>query len=131
MSNRIVGEGWIQNTIQSDELLLNANSQNRERNTFEFIVDKISIPVSMIASLGKNKIRVFRGYGEKVAQQRPQNAASIFNNIEGEKTIEIIVYDAQENVADRLQFKAKIRRGLDSEMYGFRMETVVIETINL
>lgn len=114
--------------LQTGKLRLNAQNKNPVFSSFMFSIGGKEIPVAVIMSVGINRIRIFRGYGEKIAAIKPENKERLFSALLHEKKFEIWRLDQDTGEAlDVVVFEGKIKVGHDAEMWGFLMETIVVD----
>jgi len=110
--------------IQHGLLRFDAFSDDKWWNTFTLIVGTIEVGVSIIRSTGRNSLRIFRGFGKEVADQRSNHDSRVLWNFAGNQKLTIIRLNEKGEAIDLSLSRAILKRGMDAQMYGFRMETV-------
>jgi hypothetical protein len=120
-------EDSIAEKIEKGILGFNAFSEDPRINTFGFYIGKVEVPVAVIKSIGINKIRVYRGFGKEVAQQRLNHDGRVLWNFEGEYQLSIIQLSSEGEALDMSLFHGKVSRGKDAQLYGFLMENIIVE----
>lgn len=116
--------------IEKGTLHLNAFSNDPAVNTFGLYIGKVEVPVAIIRSVGKNKVRVYRGFGKEVAVQRLNHDGRVLWNFEGTQQTMIVLLEQESGEAlDLTLFDGKVERALDATLHDFLMESVTIQVL--
>lgn len=116
--------------IEDGTLAFDAFSDHASWNTFGLYISKVEVPVAVIRSTAPNKLRIFKGYGEKIADQRLNHQGRILWNFEGIQQIMIVWLNEEGKALDMSIFKGRIVRGMDAQLYTYLMESIEVEVID-
>jgi len=112
--------------LEIGTLHLDAIRGTDEHNIFIFAADGKEVGLALIVSQGAMKLRLFRGYVIGMKSVSPQKRERILHTIEEASSFIITRNDEKGDIIDSVQFRGKVERAADAEMYGHRMETVII-----
>lgn len=118
----------IYKRIQEKCLILDAFQESSKWSIFIFAVDGTEIAAAVIKSdeTEPNTLKIYRGYGIKLAIFKPENKDPIYYTILGKHNIQIMRFDEEQDKLDSISFKGEIIKQNDVLLYGFRMECVKV-----